>query len=781
MADPYDTVLELHSAGRLAEAEALCRRMLAADPSHAGALMMLGVVRAQQGDLANGLQCLDRALGIAPDMAMGHCFRGWALGLAGRPEDALQAYGRAIALNPDYSDAWFNSGHLLFALGRFEPALTAFDAVVRLEPDFVDAACARAVVLTRLNRPLEALAALDAVVAAEPRFAPALNLRADLLCELGRHDAALADAERSLAIHGGQAPAHVSRATALHALQRTAEAEQELAAALRLDPNLPAALMMRGVLHREAGRLQAALADCDRVIALSPNDAMAQVNRGAVLMMMERHEAALQALNRAAELAPNLVKVYATRAIVYRHLKRLDEALADCDRTLALDPTIGQIAGERFLMAGLLCDWRDRAARVADLAQRVREGQMVAPWVAVTSLDDPELQLLAAKRASRPATAPGQQTPPHEKLRVAYISPDWHEHPSAHLMIELIERHHGIETFGIALHDGPETAMGLRAEAAFDHFLAAGKLSDAEVATWMRQQEIDIAVDLAGHAGGGRPGIFARRPAPVCVNYAGHPGTMGADFADYILADDVLIPPGGEAYFSEAVVRLSTCYLPSDTRYAVDPIPTRADAGLPETGFVFCSFNATYKVTPDMFDIWMRLLTKTAGSVLWLLVENATARRHLREEATARGVDPDRLIFADRLPRATYLARMSLADLFLDTLPCNAHTTASDALQMGVPLVTCPGRGFAARVAASMVTTAGLPDLIADDLAHYETMALDLAHDPQRQAECRAKLSAKKPVFDIDRLTRQVEAAYAVMAKRQAAGEPSAGLAVPDA
>lgn len=781
MPDPFDTVLDLHAQGRLAEAEVLCRRIIAAEPGRADALLILGMVRAQSGDLREGLSFIDRSLGLAPDVPLGHCFRGWVLTQARRPAEALVAYRRAVELQPDHVEAWFNSAHLLFAAGRLEEALAAFDAVLRIEPGLVDARCARAVVLSKLNRLDQALTTLNDVVAANPGFTPGLNLRSDLFSELGRSGEALADAERSLALDPNQAPAHVSRATALIALHRPDEAEGAVARALQLQPNLAAALMLRGTLHRQAGRFAAALVDGDRSIALAPGDAMAHVSRGAMLMALGRNEDALGALNRAAELAPQLAKVYATRALALRHLQNYDAALADCDRALAIDPALTLVPAERFLLAGIVCDWRQRAARLADLARRVGAGEPVNAWVVATSIDDPALQLAAAKSIARPASAPRPHTPPHDRLRIAYLSPDYHEHPSANLIVELIERHDRarFETFGVALRDGPDNAIRRRSAAAFEHFISAGSLSDADLVAQLRAAEIDIAVDLSGHTGGGRPSVFELRPAPLAVNYAGHPGTIGADWIDYILADPVVIPLGSEAHFSEAVVRLPRCFLPSDGASEVEATPTRAEAGLPDCGFVFCSINANYKITPEMFDVWMRLLAATEGSVLWLLVDNATARRNLQAEASARGIDPGRLVFADRLPRPSYLARLKLADLFLDTLPCNAHTTASDALRMGVPLVTAPGRGFAARVAASLVTDAGLAELITPDLAGYEALAVALAHTPDRLAALKARLA--QPLFDSARLAQAVERAYEAMWRVHTAGLPAAGFAVPDA
>jgi len=781
--DPFDKAVDLHVAGRLAEAEAVCRRILDAQPGRSGALLLLGIIRAQSGDPVEGQKLIARSLGIAPDVPLGHFYRAMVLATLGRNAEALQSYRRTVELDPGLVEAHYNQGHLLAAMNRMEEALAAFERTIRLRPDMADAHCARAVVLSHLNRRADALDELNGVLARHPDYVPALNMRSDLNCELHRREEALADCERSLALDPNQSPAHVSRCTALIAFKRYGEAEAEIDRALALDPNSAKALAMRGALHRKYGRLKEALADCDRAVSLAPNDAPMHFNRGDTLLSMGQFGMALEALNRAAALNPYLAKIYHSRAIVLRRMQRLEEALADCDRALALDPAPGVVAAERFHVAALLCDWRDRAARAGDLARRIREGQIVQPWITLTSFDDPQLQLMAARRMAEPSDTVAAANPPaHERLRVAYLSPDFHEHPTAYLLVELIERHDPsrFETYGVCLRPGPESAIRTRISRAFGHFIEAGERSDAEVADLLRANEIDIAVDLAGHAGDERSEILSSRPVPVTVNYVGYPGTMGLDSIDYVLADAVVIPPGSEQFFSELVARVPGCFFPADTRQDMAPRPSRVEAGLPERGFVFCSFNNGYKITPEMFDVWMRLLLEVEGSVLWLLADDTTMRRHLAAEAEARGVSSARLLFADRLPRAQHLARLALADCFLDTLPCNAHTTASDALWAGVPLVTCMGRSFAARVAGSMLTAIGMEELIARDPADYEAMALNLARSPERLNALRGKLAENRPaLFDMRRLARNVESAYETMWKRHIDGLPPADFDVP--
>ncbi len=364
-----------------------------------------------------------------------------------------------------------------------------------------------------------------------------------------------------------------------------------------------------------------------------------------------------------------------------------------------------------------------------------------------------------------------------DKLRIAYLSADFQDHATAHLMAELFERHdHSrFEVMAISFGIGDGSPMRQRLAAAFDRFYDACQRSDEDTARFLYGQKTDIAIDLKGHTRGARPGILAYRPAPVQVSYLGYPGTMGAQFIDYIVADKIVIPPGHESFYTEKIVRLPDCYQVNDRKRAVaEHTPERREAGLPQEGFVFCCFNQNWKITPDVFDVWMRLLRTVSGSVLWLVHDSKETERNLRSEAQARGVDGARLIFAPRLPSEVHLARHRLADLFLDTLPYNAHTTASDALWTGLPVLTQLGEGFAGRVAASLLSAAGLPELITHSIADYEALALRLANDTILLKGYRDRLNANRavlPLFDTDRFRLHLEAAYLQMAEIWQSGE----------
>jgi predicted O-linked N-acetylglucosamine transferase (SPINDLY family) len=365
---------------------------------------------------------------------------------------------------------------------------------------------------------------------------------------------------------------------------------------------------------------------------------------------------------------------------------------------------------------------------------------------------------------------------------VAYLSADFHDHATAYLMAEFFERHDSTRFETIAISFGPDRQDGMRQRLrqAFGQFIDVRGHSDAEVAQLLRSLEVDIAVDLKGYTQDCRTGILARRCAPVQVNYLGFPGTMGAPYIDYIVGDATVTPPGCERFYTEHIVRLPHSYQVNDRQRAIAAqTPTRQQQGLPDEGFVFACFNNNYKITPEVFGIWMRLLAQVQGSVLWLLADNDAAPAHLRSEAAARGIDSRRLVFAPRAPLPEHLARHRLADLFLDTLPYNAHTTASDALWAGLPVLTCLGASFAGRVAASLLRAAGLPELVATSLADYEALAFALATTPGRLAALRARLERSRlecPLFDTAAFVRSMERAYEEMVRRARAGETHRGL-----
>src|SRR5262249_39339191 len=342
----------------------------------------------------------------------------------------------------------------------------------------------------------------------------------------------------------------------------------------------------------------------------------------------------------------------------------------------------------------------------------------------------------------------------NDRIKIAYLSADFHRHATAYLMAELFERHDRARFELIGVSFGPDDRSDMRARlvSAFDRFVDVRAKSDAEVARLLSELKVDIAVDLKGYTQDCRPRILAHRPVPIQVNYLGFPGTMGADFIDYVIADEVVLPFDQQPFYSERIVHLPDCYQPNDRRRQIaGRTPARTEVGLPERGFIFCSFNNNWKIAPEVFDVWMRLLKAIGGSVLWLLRGNATAEQNLRKEAAARGVDPERLVFAPRIKLEDHLARHRLADLFLDTLPCNAHTTASDAFWAGLPVVTCRGKAFAGRVAASLLHAIGLPELVTSNMADYEALALTLACDPARLRDIKAKLARNRdtaPLFD---------------------------------
>ncbi|MFD3266092.1 O-linked N-acetylglucosamine transferase, SPINDLY family protein [Phenylobacterium ferrooxidans] len=540
------------------------------------------------------------------------------------------------------------------------------------------------------------------------------------------------------------------------------------------------------------GRLAEALAAFDATLQVAPRNIDALNCRGNILARIGRHAEALECYEQVVSLDPDYTLAVVNRANVLGTLGRAEEAVAAYRAGLRVAPDNAEIQGAKLFQQLQICDWSEYQVSSDLIVGLLSQGVAAdLPFTLLAHCDAPVTQIAAANlhlKTRFPVPLRklwSGEAYAHDRIRVAYVSADFRNHAVAHLIAGLFERHDRdrFEISAYALGPRVEDKKRARIRAAFPVFHDVAETGDLEVAQMIRAAEADIVVDLTGFTANCRPGIFAHRPAPIQINYLGHPGTMGRGLLDYVLGDGVVIPPGAEAGFGEQVIRLPHSYQVNDRDRVIAPrTPTRSEAGLPGDGFVFVCFNANYKINPPVFDVWMRLLLQTPGSVLWLLGGREAAVRNLRSEARARGVDPNRLIFAPKAAPEDHLARHRLADLFLDTLPYNAHTTASDALWTGLPLVTCVGRTFAARVAASLLQAAGLPELITKDLAAYEALALALARDPERLAALKAKLAAglaTAPLFDTDLSRRHIEAAYTIAWERHQRGEPPAAFDVP--
>lgn len=716
--------LTFHRRGQLAEAERLYLAVLAKTPRQFEALYYLGLIRLQQGKAADAIDLFSRATSIRPDDINTLCNLGMSLGYVARYEEALVCFDRILAVAPGHIETLNNKGICLLKLGRHDEAASSLGEVLRIKPDHVLALSNRGIALKKLARAEEALACYDKAIAIDPANVDGLNNRASLLIELKRPTEALQSLERALALRFADADLLCNRGIALHHL----------------------------------GRDAAALESLDRALATDPRHVTARLFRGHVLA----------------------------------RLGRLDDAIDSYERVLAVDPdhasATGSLAGCRFWA----CDWGALTELVQALRRNLRDGRSVTgPIFSIFS--DPADQLRWAEHYVHAELANAERLPSRrtaarrDKIRIAYLSPDFHEHATAHLVADLFELHDRARFDIIGVGYGPDdgSAMRRRIVESFGQFHDVRLKSDQEAARLIFDLDADVAVDLKGLTDYGRPMILAARPAPVQVNYLGYPGTMGADFIDYIISDKVVLPFDHARFFTEKIVHLPHCYQANDSKKQIAArIPARSEVGLPEAGFVFCSFNATYKITPAFFDVWMRVLQRVQGSVLWLFQSNAAAVVNLRAAAAARGVDPSRLVFAPKQGIAEHLARHRLADLFLDTLPVCAHTTASDALWAGLPLVTCLGSTFVGRVGASLLQAIGLPQLIANNLEDYEALILKLATEPAFLQSMQNKLSENRttfPLFDTQRFSRDLEAAFSRMWEMHQRGEPARSFDVADA
>lgn len=673
------------------------------------------------------------------------------------------------------------NAHLAHRAGQLEEARALCVQVLRLHPGQPQALTLLGIIAAQTGDFERAVALFGQILQLDPRSVAAHNNRGHALLALRQPAAALASYDAAIAIQPDQAPAHWGRGKALFELQRYEDAVASHEQAIALRPDYGAAHFERGRALAELMRYEAAIASLDQAIARGFGHPDVWIVRGSALYSLQRFEAALESYDRAIALTPNDAKAHYNRGNTLTMLERPESALASYDRAIALDPNMPSWYGARLHARMQVADWRDLTHELARLRAAIERGEPASnPFAVLALCDSPPLQRQAARnwvRANWPPDGTLSALPTrsrHEKIRVGYFSADFRGHATAVLTAALFETHDRAKLELTAFSFGADAADEMRARiaAAFDRFLDVHGSSDAEIARLARSLEIDIAVDLSGFTRGSRPKIFALRAAPIQVGYLGYLGTLSAEYMDYLIADEAIIPAAQRPHYAEKIVYLPS-YQVNDCKRRIAKSFTREELGLPPQAFVFCCFNSTYKITPQTFDGWMRILTQVPGSVLHLLGGGGALESNLRREAQARAVAAERVVFGARLPAPEYLARYRSADLFLDTLPYNAGTTASDALWAGLPVLTCSGEAFASRIGASLLQAVGLPQLITTTREEYEGLAIELACTPQRLADIRTKLASglqTAPLFNTAASARHLETAYASMYERHLAG-----------
>jgi protein O-GlcNAc transferase len=709
--------LEAHQAGDLAEAERAFREALALTPDRPSVLTNLGLVLLQAQKFEEAEAILHKKAAVESNSAASLLALGDCLMLRDKHQDALACYVNAAEREADSPLAHSRAGRALLTLGRHAEALARFERALALEPQNTFFLLNRGNILFAQDDYAAALAAYDALLAADPHHPDALRNRAVVLIKLLRYDDAIASLRALLALEPDHPDARIDLARVFLRTKNPREALTAIDPLLAQHPGHVHACTIRGDALLALGRAAEALAAFDLALAHQAEDPDLLNSRCDALLRLDQPQVLVESYERL--LRANHGYDYAAGCLLHAKL--------------------------------YCCDWRGYDDAVKTVSEAVRAGRradLPFTFLAVSGSAADQLQC-ARLHAAHEHPAPAEplwrgEIYGHDKIRVAYLSADFHEHATAHLMAGLFEAHDQSRFEVTAISFGPDTgdAMRGRLKRAFSRFVDVQNLGDYQVAARLRALQIDIAVDLKGYTQDHRAGILAYRPAPVQVNYLGYPGTMGADFIDYIIADAVVIPPQDRAHYAEQVVTLPDSYQVNDAARAISPYTlARAAADLPQTGIVLCCFNNHYKITPQVFDIWMRILAQVKGSVLWLLAGHDVAMRNLRLEAQRRGVAPERLVFAPRMTLDQHLARHRLADIFVDTLPYNAHTTASDALWAGLPVVTCAGQTFAGRVAASLLTAAEMPELICDTADAYEALILELAANRDLLAKTKARLA----------------------------------------
>jgi protein O-GlcNAc transferase len=705
LAQKFASAIQLFQAGNVQEADRLASEILSIDPKSSDALQLRGVIAGLQNRHVEAEIFLKSAADITRNNQYIFFNLAKSLSEQGKYAESLGWLKKALALDPKQDKTWLNYGECLFKLGEVDAALHAFDRALKINGD----------------------------------LAEAYSNQANCYNEKRIY-------EKSLALHDQ---------------------------AIKLKPSLAQAWNNRGITLNGLRRHAEALASYERAIELRPDYAEAWNNHGITLIGLRRHEEALASYERAIELRPDYAEAWNNQGLALNDLRRYEDALTSYGQAVKLNPSGDFFLGNLLHTKMKICDWVHLDQYCDTLRKKILAWDRVStPFEVLAIFDSPPLlkrcaEIYASERLSQKSQlgAIARRATRH-KIRIGYFSMDFGDHPVSHLIVESLELHdrEKFEIYGFSFGVSVRDPTRERIRKAFDKFFDVENYCEVDIARLARQVGIDIAIDLGGYTQNARPQIFAERAAPIQINYLGYPGTMGSKHFDYVIADQILVPKENRDAYSEKIIYLPNSYQANASSQKIsDRQFTRNDVGLDTSKFVFCSFNNTWKITPQTFSLWMQILRSVDSSILWLLIDSPVAVKNLRKEALARDINPERLIFADRIPRAEHLSRFRLADLFLDTFPYNAHTTSSDSLGAGVPVLTLKGQTFAARVAASLLTNIGIPELVANTSNEYCSLAVELASNSNKLAKIKSKLIGNRdstPLFDTHLFVRHLETAY---------------------
>jgi predicted O-linked N-acetylglucosamine transferase (SPINDLY family) len=665
-----------------------------------------------------------------------------ALHQQGELQQAEQIYQKLLAVNPINSEVLHLLGVIAYQKGQFQHAIDLISIAIEISPDIPD---------FFVNK-------------------------GNALQELKLLEVAISCYEQAIALNPNYAEAYINMGAALKDLSRLQDAVKSFDKAILLRPDLAEAHSNRGIALKDLNDFQSAIASYDKAIAINPNYAEAHYNRGISLQELKQLDAAVESYDRAIALNPDYSEAYANRGAAYKDLKKIEAAIDSFDKAFEIKPDMEYLIGMRQHARMFVCDWDDFDSQILELRRRIQLGMQATTCLSAVALPlTPKEQLEVSKvwvknhHPYNPCLGPIPKYGNSQKIRIGYFSADFQNHATAHLMAELFELHDKdkFELFAFSFGPNVHDEMRQRITLAFNQFIDVTRQSDLEVAQLSRNLGIHIAIDLKGLTQDSRLGIFSYRAAPIQVSYLGYPGSLGAEYVDYLIADKILIPEPSQVNYVEKIVYLPNSYQVNDRKKVIADIQfTKNELGLPSEGFVFCCFNSNYKITPEVFNSWVKILKAVEGSVLWLFEDNPSASANLRKEAQARELDPSRLIFAARMQLPEHLARHKLADLFLDTNPCNAHTTASDALWTGLPVLTWMGESFASRVAGSLLNALDLPELITTSQEGYEHLAIDLAKNSQKFKAIKNKLNRNllsESLFNTPLFAKHLEATYTKM------------------